>query len=37
VVRRHDVILDRGARKVLPQTTAQCREMLEKRTVAYWK
>jgi len=36
-VRRHGVILDWGARRVLPKTTAQFREMIEKRTVAYWK
>ena len=37
VIRRHGVILDWGKREVLPKTTAQFREMLEKRTIAYWK
>lgn len=37
VLRRHGVILDWGSREVLPRTTAQFREMLERRTVAYWK
>jgi N-methylhydantoinase B len=37
VVRRYGVILDWGTREVLPKTTQQFREMLEKRTIAYWK
>ncbi|MEE4112608.1 MAG: hydantoinase B/oxoprolinase family protein [Desulfobacteraceae bacterium] len=37
VIRRHGVIMDWGKREVLPKTTAQFREMLEKRTIAYWK
>lgn len=37
VVRRHGVIMDWGTKEVLPKTTRQFREMLEKRTVAYWK
>lgn len=37
VIRRHGVILDWGKQEVLPKTTVQFREMLEKRTVAYWK
>jgi N-methylhydantoinase B len=37
VVRRFGVILDWGNKQVLPKTTQQFREMLQKRTVAYWK
>jgi len=37
VVRRYGVIMDWGTKEVLPKTTEQFREMLNKRTVAYWK
>jgi N-methylhydantoinase B len=37
VLRRHGVIMDWGTKEVLPKTTRQFREMMEKRTVAYWK
>jgi N-methylhydantoinase B len=37
VVRRHGVIMDWGTREVLPETTRQFREMMEKRTVAFWE
>ena len=37
VIRRHGVIMDWGTWEVLPETTRQYREMLEKRTVAFWE
>jgi len=37
VVRQYGVIMDWGTKEVLPKTTQQFREMLEKRTIAYWK
>jgi N-methylhydantoinase B len=37
VVRRYGVIMDWGVKAILPKTTGQFREMLEKRTIAYWK
>lgn len=37
VTRRHGVIMDWGTSEVLPETTRQFREMLEKRTIAYWE
>lgn len=36
VVRRYGVILDWGIKQVLPKSTAQFRQMLEKRTVSHW-
>jgi N-methylhydantoinase B len=36
VIRRYGVIMDWGQKEVLPKTTGQFREMLEKRTVAFW-
>jgi N-methylhydantoinase B len=37
VLRRYGVIMDWGVRETLPKTTNQFREMLERRTVSYWK
>ncbi len=37
VVRRYGVIMDWGTKEILPKTTSQFREMLEKRTVKYWE
>lgn len=37
VVRRYGVIMDWGTKEVLPKTTGQFREMIQKRSVAYWK
>jgi N-methylhydantoinase B len=37
VVRRYGVIMDWGNKEVLPKTTQQFREMLQKRTISYWR
>ena len=36
VIRRHGVILDWGTGELLPRTTEQFREMLRRRSAAYW-
>ncbi|MFC4766194.1 hydantoinase B/oxoprolinase family protein [Effusibacillus consociatus] len=36
VLRRYGVIIDRQTNSLLPKTTVQYRNMLQKRTVAYW-
>lgn len=36
VLRRYGVIMDRQTNSLLPKTTVQYRNMLQKRTVAYW-
>ncbi len=36
-IRKYGVILDRATYQVLPKTTNQFREMLQRRAVAYWR
>jgi N-methylhydantoinase B len=36
VIRRHGVVLDWGTGELLPNTTAQFREMLQRRMVSHW-